>query len=330
MAHPDRRAFIALTTTALVGVAEAIEPGRLAGALHGRRVDATTLAWLEARVDELRAMTNGGPEFATLVRALLTTTIQLVDNGVYDQGAGRRLHQVVAAAAQSSGWLHFDRGEYAAAQRQWHVALHAAHAAADRDLGAGVLSDLAYAATWLSHPDTAVSILEHARTRTRSEAACSLLDLRRARALAVLGDGRATGRALVSAEKALDRAQPGTAPSWVAWMSQADLTADAGRAWLDLGDPDRADLSLDEGLGLVDPTRRRTRSVILAYRAETALARHDIPAAAAAARTALDTALGTQAARCIGLARTTISRFEPYGNEAAARELYEYERHAHR
>ena len=48
--RPDRRAFLAVGAAALAGVGQqwaAVEPGRLLGALHGRRVDGTLLAWLE-------------------------------------------------------------------------------------------------------------------------------------------------------------------------------------------------------------------------------------------------------------------------------------------
>ena len=316
LAHPDRRAFLALTTGALIGVGRdwaTIEPGRLTSALDGRRVDATLVTWLEARTSELRALTNtSAPECTDLVHALLTTTIKLIDTAVYDEPTGRRLHQVTASAAQCAGWLHFDQRQHAAAQHHWTVALHAAHTATDHDLGAGILSDLAYSATWLNQAGTALTLLDHARTRTHAPAARSLLDLRSARAHASLGDTPATSRALTSAERHLDRSRPDTAPAWVSWMSPADLAVDTGRCWLDLGHPDRADQTLGEGLSMLDPSRARTRSVVLAYRAESALHRHDIPAAAATAREALDTALATNATRCIDLAHATVDRLRAH------------------
>ncbi|MFC4959733.1 hypothetical protein ACFPFX_25930 [Streptomyces mauvecolor] len=180
---------------------------------------------------------------------------------------------------QHAGWLHFDQGEHTHAVRHWTGALHAAHAADNRYFGAGILSDIAYAANWLNQPSTAVDILEHARTRTHSAAARSLLDLRRARALAALGDDHNADRALRSAEHELDRARPGYAPAWVSWMSPADLAIDAGRCWLDLGKHQRAETALAEGLQLLDPVRARTRSVMLAYRAEGAPAQPKRPAA---------------------------------------------------
>jgi transcriptional regulator with XRE-family HTH domain/predicted negative regulator of RcsB-dependent stress response len=324
--HPDRRAFLAFTTAALAGVAAnwaGTEPGRLTGALNGRRVDAALLAWLDDRMKELRALTNtAAPECADLVHVLLKTTVRLINDAAYDEATGRRLHQIAAAAAQCAGWLHFDQGHHHQALRHWNTALHAAHSAHDRDQGAGILSDIAYSATWQGHPDTAVRVLQHARSRTHSATARSLLDLRRARALAALGDTRATEHALASAESELGRAHPATAPAWVSWMSPADLSIDAGRCWLDLDRPHQAANALAEGLTVLDPARSRTRSVALAYRAESALARHDVPAAAHDARAALDTAQATGATRCIGLARTTLHLLAPHRTHPDIDALY--------
>jgi transcriptional regulator with XRE-family HTH domain len=326
--RPDRRAFLAVGAAALAGVGQqwaAVEPGRLLGALHGRRVDGTLLAWLETRTDELRAMTNtNAPECTDLVHSLLRTSIQLIDNAVYDHATERRLHQVAASAAQCAGWLHFDQGEHAAAQKHWIAALHAAHTSADRDLGAGILSDLAYLATWLNLPTTAITLLETAQSRTRSPAARALLHLRRAGALATAGDERGTGHALITAENDLDRAQPGTTPAWASWMSPADVAIDSGRCWLALGRTRTAQESLSQAVTLLPASRERTRSLALAYRAETALAQHDLAAAAADARTALDTALATDAGRCITLVRTAVDHITTHRTHPAATALRDY------
>ncbi|MET7520489.1 hypothetical protein ABZS88_45650 [Streptomyces sp. NPDC005480] len=96
----------------------------------------------------------------------------------------------------------------------------------------------------------------------------------------------------------------------VSWMSMADVNADAGRCWLDLGDPARAGTAIDSGLGELDPRRSRTKAVFLTYRAEGSLHNRDAPAAAADARAALDTALDSGATRCVDLASTLIRRLD--------------------
>ncbi|MFI9780834.1 hypothetical protein ACIHCV_40360 [Streptomyces sp. NPDC051956] len=144
---------------------------------------------------------------------------------------------MAADLAHCAGWLRFDADRQADAQRHWQAAVHPAHQAGDRDLAAVALSDLAYQATWLFRPADAVKVLEYACSRTRTPAARSLLDVRRARACTGLQDRTGTGRALASAETELDRIRPQNTPPGVGRMSMADINAAAGRCSLDLGCP---------------------------------------------------------------------------------------------
>ncbi|MFF1568715.1 hypothetical protein ACFVY1_35430 [Streptomyces sp. NPDC058293] len=107
-------------------------------------------------------------------------------------------------------------------------------------------------------------------------------------------------------------------------MSVADVSADAGRCWLDLGDVARADTAIATGLGELAPHRARTKAVFLTYRAEGALRSRDVPAAAAA-RAALDTALDSGAARCVDLVSAFINR-QTERTERPIVELREYAR----
>ncbi|MEV7083976.1 hypothetical protein AB0N88_36395 [Streptomyces sp. NPDC093516] len=104
-------------------------------------------------------------------------------------------------------------------------------------------------------------------------------------------------------------------------MSPADLTTDASRCWLTLGHPKRAEQSLTDGIGMLAPSRQRTRSLALAYRAESALARRDLDAAANDARSALDTALGTEASRCIKLVNDAAKQITSHPSHPAVRDL---------
>jgi hypothetical protein len=108
-------------------------------------------------------------------------------------------------------------------------------------------------------------------------------------------------------------------------MSPADLAADAGRCWLDLGDGHRAAEAIRSGLDQLDPARRRTRTVFLTYQAECDLKNRDVAAAASHAREALDTAIDIKAARCLDLAKSVVTRFEGRP-EPAAVELRDYAR----
>ncbi|MEU3298846.1 MULTISPECIES: XRE family transcriptional regulator [unclassified Streptomyces] len=325
----DRRSFLVLSSSTLIEVAAdwaRIEPRHLSQALDGQSIDGELLTWLEQRSGELRALAAGPhPQVSGLIDAHLNTAIDLITQDRYTAAAGRRLHSVAADLAHCAAWLRFDADRHAAAQRHWQAAVHAAHQAGDRDLAAVALSDLAYQATWLSRPADAIQVLEHARSRTRSPAARSLLDVRRARACAVLQDHQATQQALTSAETELNRSFSRSTPPVVSWMSMADVNADAGRCWLDLGDPGRADTAIGAGLDELDPRRSRTKAVFLTYRAEGALHNRDAAAAAADARFALDTALDSGAARCVDLVSALIRRLDDR-TEQPVIELREYAR----
>jgi transcriptional regulator with XRE-family HTH domain len=310
----DRRSFLVLSSGALVDMAAdwaRIEPRHLDQALGGQSVDEELLRWLERRSGELRALATGPHrQVSGLIDAHLGTTVGLISEGRYTAAAGRRLHAVAADLAHCAAWQRFDAGRHADAQRHWQAAAHAAHQAGDRDLAAVALSDLAYQATWLSRPADAVRVLEHARSRTRTPAARSLLDVRLARACAVLQDRQGTRCALASAENELERARPQETHPVVSWMSMADVNADAGRCWLDLGEPGRAAAAIDAGLAELQPRRSRTKAVFLTYRAEGSLHGRDASAAAADARAALDTALDTGAARCVDLVSSLLHRLD--------------------
>ena len=327
----DRRAFLVFTGTALAATASqwvGTEPHRFAGALDGDALDAPMLDWLEQRTAELRSLSNSSaPLAAEMVALLLRAVVTTIDQARYTDRQGRRLHFTAASLAECLGWHRFDQARHAGAQQQWQAALHASHRADDRDLGAVCLSNLAYQASWMGYPGEAVQILQHAHRRTRSATARSLLDLRQARSLAVLGDRSGVIRTLGRADVELDRARPELAHESVAWMSPADLLADAGRCWLDLGDTTRAQAAITDGLALLDPTRTRTRTVFLAYRAEAALTTHDLPAAATDARTALDTALDTNASRCLDLVRALLGKFTPHTGHPAVADLRDYAHH---
>lgn len=329
--HPmDRRAFLIFTGSSLSVMASqwsAVEPERLVRALTGDTVSDELLTWLERRASELRGMRSGSA-VSGLVDGMLQTAVELVEKGRYDVDAGQRLYRVVADLAHQAAWARFDDGRHASAQRHWQAALHAAHQAKDHDVGAVTLGDLAYQQTWLNRPDEADDILTIARERAGSPAVRSLLDLRRARALAAMDDTPGTRDALLSAEAELDKASPATTPALIAWMSSADLAVDAGRCWLDLGRYGEARDAIGQGLSELDkqrPSRPRTRAIFLTHQAEVELAHHDLPAAASYATQALDTALETQASRCVDLVVGMIGKLKDR-NEAEIVELHDYAR----
>ncbi|MEU5425115.1 helix-turn-helix transcriptional regulator [Streptomyces olivoreticuli] len=323
----DRRAVIGYTGASLAGLAfqwAVSEPSAAATAMRGNGVDIDYVEILENHSAQLTAMiTEQRQHAARLLDAYLTTVTELIADARYTSAMGRRLHSLAAGLSQTLGWYYFDHGRHATAARFWHSALHSAHASGNRDFGAGVLSDLAYQATWLRKPQTAVEILDHAITRAGHPTARSLLHLRKARAHAALGEAPTCNRSLAAAEQALESASGEPSPSWCAWMSPSDLAMDSGRCLLDLGDIRKAHQLIEEGTGLLPRARMKTQAIFLVYEADSFLRSGDVDEAASAASTALTMVSGMGAPRCVALVRDLVPAFKKHTTVEGVPELLE-------
>ncbi|MFD7863004.1 XRE family transcriptional regulator [Streptomyces sp. NPDC059783] len=258
---------------------------------------------------------------APLIDAHLATVTDLIAENRYSPALGLRLHALAASLAQTVAWHRFDHGRHGEAHRFWIAGLHSAHACGDHDMGAALLSDLAYQASWRKEPGTAARILEKALTRTQHPAARSMLHLRLARALAAQGEGRSALRALQAAEHLLGLSAPDPVPAWCSWLSTADVAVDSGRCLLDLGDTLQAHRLIADGQALLPVSRDKTRGIFLAYRAQGHLDLGEPDAAAADALEALHLAERIGAPRCVELVRDLIPAFRPYGTAEGVPEL---------
>ncbi|GAA4980496.1 helix-turn-helix transcriptional regulator [Kitasatospora paranensis] len=311
-----RRTFMTFSALALAGLSTqwaTLEPDPPATSWNGARVDAELVDWLEDTTTQLTNLpTEQRQHTAKLMDAHLETVTDLLEHGRYTEPLGRRLHLLAATLASTCGWHRFDQGHHYAAGKLWNAALTNAHAARDRDLGAGILSDFAYQSIWLTRPDAAVEPLSQALIHTRHPTARSLLHLRRARAHAALGESSDCHRDLAAAETALLTDSPDPAPEWCRWMSTADLAVDSGQCMLDLGRTDQAHTRIDEGLSLLPRSRDKTRGIFLTYEARSLLRAREVEQALTVTNQSLDLATRIGAARCITLARELVPEFRPY------------------
>ncbi|MFJ3229044.1 XRE family transcriptional regulator [Streptomyces sp. NPDC086783] len=288
----------------------------------GAAVGEDVVALLEETTTRLnRLATEQRQHISPLYDAHLARVTDLIDEGRYTRPLGARLHKLAASLAQTVAWIRFDHGQHGAASRYWIAGLHNAHAGDDRDMGAALLSDLAYQASWRDDPATAAGILSKALTRTTHPVASSLLHLRLARAQAALGERRATLHSLTAAERLLDVGDMGDIPAWCSWMSPADIAVDSGRCLLDLGDTTQAHNLIAEGQALLPASRDKTRGIFLAYRAQGHLSRHEPEAAAADALEAFHLAERIGAPRCLQLVRDLAPAFAPYQTAEGVPEL---------
>ncbi|MFJ3921647.1 XRE family transcriptional regulator [Streptomyces sp. NPDC090022] len=288
----------------------------------GAAVGEDVVALLEETSARLNALaTEQRQHIAPLYDAHLVRVTDLIEEQRYTRPLGARLHRLAASLSQTVAWIRFDHGQHGAASRYWIAGLHNAHAGNDRDMGAALLSDLAYQASWRDDPVTAAGILTKALSRTTHPAASSLLHLRLARAHAALGERRATLRSLNAAERLLNAGGTDDTPAWCSWMSPADLAVDSGRCLLDLGDTTQAHRLIAEGQALLPASRDKTRGVFLAYRAQGYLSRREPEAAAADALEALRLAERIGAPRCVQLVRDLAPAFRPYRTAEGVPEL---------
>ncbi|MFF2013843.1 XRE family transcriptional regulator [Streptomyces sp. NPDC058195] len=288
----------------------------------GNSIGEETVVVLEETSARLTSLpTQERQHTAPLIDAYLATVTDLIAEGCYAPPVGLRLHALAAILAQTAAWHRFDQGRHGEAGRFWIAALHSAHAGGDHDMGAALLSDLAYQASWRNDPRTAARILERALTRTRHPAARSLLHLRLARALAAQGESRATLRTLNAAEHLLGLPSPDPVPAWCSWLSTSDVAVDSGRCLLDLGDTTRAHSLIAEGQALLPASRDKTRGIFLTYRAQGHLSCREPEAAAADALEALHLAERIGAPRCVQLVRELVPAFTPYRTADGVPEL---------
>jgi hypothetical protein len=330
----DRR--ILLTLLGAAGCAPAHEwllarPGDVAALARssGAPVPLVAVDYLDHMVGTLRRMDDrlGGGTLLRLVRAHLRHVLELLDQHQYTEPVGRRLHATAAELMRLAGWLSFDSGNHPQAQRYWVAALHAAHAAGDRALGANIVGSMSLQAKDLGQVRESVTLAETAQAgypgaTPRIAAIC---DLRAAEA-------HACDRATTECRRALDSAfdRLGDAPSssgepgWCYWLDEAQAHAMAGFCYLRLEDWKRASQHLRTALRQQGPDCAREgalRRILLAH-IYLRQDHPDVDHAVDLATRAVDTLRGeVDSARVVGHLSQLVGHFAPYRRRPAVRQL---------
>lgn len=286
----------------------------------GSGLPADVLDELDLITAGLRRMDDqlGGGSLRSMVGVQLRTVIDLLENRRYDTSTGRRLHAAAAELARLGGFLAFDGGRHAQAQRYWVAALHGAHAAGDRGLGANILGFMSCQAKDLGQKRQAVTLAETARagypaTAPRVQA---ILDLRAAEAYAVDADLTRTRRAVDDAFNRFSDPSPDHGePGWAYWLDITHAHGQAGYCYLRLGQWDRARTHLRAALAAQGGTPSREGALRQVLMATTYVrqSQPDLDQAVEVAGRAVDTLTGqVSSARVSGhLARLT-EYFAPF------------------
>ena len=280
----------------------------------GQVVGPDSVQVLRDRIAQLRRLddTQGGPLVLEWVAQDLRWAASLVRNSTYDPAIGVQLNGIVAELAQLAGWLACDQGRAGIGQRYFLAGLHFAHSAHDSALGANIVSCLSYQAMWSGDHQDALRLIRAARTGAggpRTGRVHALLATRQARAHAQLRDDAGCAKALDEAASAYAQDGETPDPSWAYWINDAVLAGDAGRAWLELERPDRAEPNLVRGLQLFGDAQPRNRMLHHASLAEACLALGNLEGAADAAHGALNLGEQLMSSRAHARLRTLASGF---------------------
>lgn len=147
-----------------------------------------------------------------------------------------------AASEQSYllGWMAYDNGEHALAQRYLIQSLRLAQESTDTALGAHVLAGMADQATLLGNPAEGVRLAQTGRLGLAdgtSPACLSDLYALEARAHAVMGNARAADLAIGQSQDVFTTVDYSTEPEWARFIDAAYLNGEYATAMRDVNRP---------------------------------------------------------------------------------------------
>lgn len=249
--------------------------GRLRYALeHPSTVDSRTADFVETTTSRLFDLEHHSPArllTPTVDRHLATVTALLT--AARHETVRRRLMAAAGRTSALAGWLAFDRGDVASANRFWDTAISAAESTLDGALLACCLTYLSYSAQRRGDPGTAWQ-LAHTASRHAPEdrRATAWSTARAALYAAELGE---RGSALTAMEHAVQLGEPLAAPRpgdggepFTRFFDRAGLFAATAHTAALLDDP-RAVAFAAEAVASLGPARVKARAMVLA---ESALA----------------------------------------------------------
>ncbi|MGW7573821.1 hypothetical protein [Streptomyces sp. NPDC054765] len=289
---------------------------------RGAEVPDVAVDVLTVRIRQLRQLDDSCSSGLVLDWALqdLQWAKKLAGTCSYDTTTGVRLHRIVAELGQLTAWLTADQGMDELSHARFLAALSAARAAGDRPLAAYIISCMSYRAVWAGRSQEALRLIRIARKGAAQDdmgIGQALLATREARAHAALGDEAGCQRALDEAADLSRAGRPSSDPPWAYWLTPAVMVADAGRAWLELGRPRRAEWHLAHGIDLLRGSQPRNLLLHSTSLAEARLAHREVDGAAEAAAEALALAESVTSQRAHARLRALRRRFGRYDSPVA-------------
>jgi transcriptional regulator with XRE-family HTH domain len=269
------------------------------------RIGAADAAWLQRAAVRLRSLghQHGGESLWQAASGLVSDGYLMLEHGTYTETVGKRLLKATGRAQMCAGWLAFDAGRQDVARSCYNEALMLARHGGDPGVEAHALVNLAFQSNVLGRPREAVRFAEAAERAAAAPGgtarAPAMPHMRRAIALALSAEPRASDKALTRARTVLDRDVDKPIEEWCAFLSRAELDGVEATCAIELGRPERAEALLQRAI--VGHTDQYARNRAL-YRVRLARARLDrkaVDGAAEAANAALDDLGGELASWCV-------------------------------
>jgi tetratricopeptide (TPR) repeat protein len=328
----DRRIFLQLTGASLTQPAlEWLIAQQPIGAENstGRRVQPSHVENIEEITDRLRRMDDqfGGGAVIELTKSHIRFILDLIRNQRYSADVGKRLHGAAAELIRLGGWLSFDDGQHAEAQRFWLAALHCAHVAGDRALGANILGFMSCQAKDLAQFDEAIKLADAGRHGYpgASPRVTAILNLRAAEAYAQVKDMYVCQATIDAAYSAMQSSPPDSGePSWSYWLDEAQVNEQAGYCYVKLENWSRARSHLTAAIRLQSDNYSRESALRQALLAITYARQGEPEHACEIANGAINLLTHeVDSDRCIGHVRQVQEALQPFHRTPTVREFNE-------
>jgi tetratricopeptide (TPR) repeat protein len=256
---------------------------------------------------------HGGAGLADVAERYVTHVQDAMGRCTYSPRVEAALYEATGELATSAGWFCFDGGDMARARRFFETAMTQAHLADSPVLKAWVLSHMSRQAIELRQGNEAVTMARRALESTRKgrdPRLSALLHGRMGVGYACQGEAGRSSRAMVLAEKALDRA--GDPPAWLAFCGPDELLGQASRTRYLLGRPDEAVHLVRQALAIRPAAFQRNRFSGIVRLAVFQLSARHVPDAAASGNEALNLLPSVRSGRLMKELADLRGHLEPY------------------
>jgi hypothetical protein len=241
---------------------------------HPSMVDSRTADFVETTTSRLFDLEHHSPArllAPTVDRHLATVTALLT--AARHETVRRRLMTAAGRTAALAGWLAFDRGDTASANRFWDTAISAAESTLDGALLACSLTYLSYSAERRGDPGTAWQLAHTASWHTPEDRRATAWSTARAALYAAQVGERASASTAMELALQLGVPLPSPRPGdgsepWTRFFDRAGVFAATAHTAALLGDRRACDFAT-EAVASLGPARVKSRAMVLA---ESALA----------------------------------------------------------